>query len=169
MEGPHTDNLFVFPCFLPSVSPLSSHCFINPVIVLGLILLVEGVSKTRRIRCGSSFSQNDMSEAEENQTQTLSSTGTNFWTLEGKILFNVFREKLLRFRVPQKPRSRGTVGIRVEYLVVKLLTVGKKNQLQELGFILNLTVLVWLSELVIQTHVRWITVRKALYNCNYFF
>lgn len=57
----------------------------------------------------------------------------------------------------QKQISGGTGGIPVKYLSGKLLTVVKKNQLWELGFILSLTVLVRLSESVIQMIVRWVT------------
>lgn len=41
------------------------------------------------------------------------------------------------------------MGIPVKYLSCELLTAGKKNQLQELGWILNLRVLLNLSELVV--------------------
>lgn len=60
------------------------------------------------------------------------------------------------------------MGIPVKYLAGQLLTVGKKNQLQELGFIVNVTVLVRLSERVVQTCVRWITAGKVVDNCNCF-
>lgn len=64
------------------------------------------------------------------------------------------------------------MGIPVKYLSGKLLTVGKKNQLRELVFIVNLIVLVRFSELVIPVLVRGITAFcpvEVLYNCNCFF
>ena len=57
------------------------------------------------------------------------------------------------------------MGIPVKYLSGKLLTVEKKNQLRELGFILNLILLMRLSELVIQMLVRQITAFCPLEKC----
>lgn len=96
------------------------------------------------------FPQNMLVIRKRARRKLLSSTGRNFWTFEGKILIYFERSKHA-FRVPQKQISGGTVGIPVKYLSGKLLTVQKKNQLQEFGFILNLMVLVRLSESVIQT------------------
>lgn len=91
--------------------------------------------------------------------------GTNFCPRQGetsgplraKYYLIYFGRSKHAFRVPQKQISGGTVGIPVKYLSGKLLTVGKKNHLPKLGFILNLIVLMRLSELVIQMLVRWIT------------
>lgn len=141
-------NLFLFPCFLPVVSPLSSHCLLLIPLLCCDLPYLSVVLQRHAL----------WEQCIPKVRQWYREPGTNFcpWyeetsePLRAKYCLICLKRSKHAFRMPPKQISGGTVGIPVKYLSCELLTAGKKNQLQKLGLILNLRVLLSLLELVVR-------------------